>query len=129
MILAKVDEIRVCDDVSCVSFSADNSLVFTMLSLENLNLKVGDKVALDFKSSDVVIATTRILNCSLKNEIPCEILDIKFGEILVCIKLKYQSFEFESIITALSAKTLNLKVGMSIFAYVKSTSVFISEVL
>lgn len=129
MIEAKVDKILTSNDVSYLRFSVGGSHFLHMLSLENLNLKVGDNVHLSFKSSDVIIALNPLQNCSMKNEMSCVITDLNVGEILSVLELKFLDFSFESIITTSSLKALNLKKGDSVFAYVKSTSLFISEIL
>ena len=69
MIKAKISAIDENDGVSVFEFNAAN-LSLKMLSLENLqNLKIGDEVRLNFKSSDVFVATSPLLNCSVSNEI------------------------------------------------------------
>ena len=98
-----------------------------MLSLENLqNLKIGDEVRLNFKSSDVFVATSRILNCSVSNEIKAQISDIEQGQITSSLHLNAGKFEFESIISTASLKRLNLAPGDQIYAYVKATSLYIA---
>ena len=126
MIKAKISAIEQNDGVSVFEFSAEN-LSLKMLSLENLqNLKIGDEVLLNFKSSDVFVATSPILNCSVSNEIKARILDIQKGEITSSLHLNAGEFEFESIISTSSLKRLNLAPGDQIYAYVKATSLYIS---
>ena len=61
MIKAKISAIDENDGVSVFEFNAAN-LSLKMLSLENLqNLKIGDEVRLNFKSSDVFVATSPLL--------------------------------------------------------------------
>ena len=126
MIKAKISAIEQNDGVSVFEFSAEN-LSLKMLSLENLqNLKIGDEVRLNFKSSDVFVATSPLLNCSVSNEIKAEISDIQKGEITSSLHLNAGKFEFESIITTASLKRLNLALGDQIYAYVKATSLYIA---
>ncbi|WP_069637984.1 TOBE domain-containing protein [Campylobacter pinnipediorum] len=129
MIKAVVDNIKTFDDVSLVKFSIDEDLFLSMLSLDNVSLKPKDKVKLGFKSSNVSISTNKLENFSIKNEIYCKIIDLQIGEILSVILLRYKDIEFESIITSKSAKRLNLKLNDMVFAYIKSTSIYISEIL
>ncbi|AQW86369.1 molybdenum-pterin binding domain-containing protein [Campylobacter pinnipediorum subsp. caledonicus] len=129
MIKAIVEKIITFDDVSLVKFSIDEVLVLSMLSLDNVNLKPKDKVKLGFKSSNVSISKNKIENFSIKNEIYCKIIDIQIGKILSVILLRYKDIEFESIITSESAKSLSLKLNDMVFAYIKSTSIYISEIL
>ena len=126
MIKAKISAIEQNDGVSVFEFSAEN-LSLKMLSLENLqNLKIGDEVWLNFKSSDVFVATSPLLNCSVSNEIKAEISDIKKGQITSSLHLNAGKFEFESIISTSSLKRLNLALGDQIYAYVKATSLYIA---
>ena len=126
MIKAKISAIEQNDGVSVFEFSAEN-LSLKMLSLENLqNLKIGDEVRLNFKSSDVFVATSPLLNCSVSNEIKVRISDIQKGEITSSLHLNAGKFEFESIISTSSLKRLNLAPGDQIYAYVKATSLYIA---
>ena len=126
MIKAKISAIEQNDGVSVFEFSAEN-LSLKMLSLENLqNLKIGDEVRLSFKSSDVFVATSPLLNCSVSNEIKAQISDIQRGQITSSLHLNAAEFEFESIISTESLKRLNLALGDQIYAYVKATSLYIA---
>ena len=126
MIKAKISAIEQNDGVSIFEFSAEN-LSLKMLSLENLqNLKIGDEVRLNFKSSDVFVATSSLLNCSVSNEIKAQISDIQKGQITSSLHLNTGEFEFESIISTASLKRLNLAPGDQIYAYVKATSLYIA---
>ena len=126
MIKAKISAIEQTGGVSVFEFSAEN-LSLKMLSLENLqNLKIGDEVWLGFKSSDVFVATSPLLNCSVSNEIKAEISDIQKGQITSSLHLNAGEFEFESIISTSSLKRLNLAPGDQIYAYVKATSLYIA---
>ena len=126
MIKAKISAIEQTGGVSVFEFSAEN-LSLKMLSLENLqNLKIGDEVWLNFKSSDVFVATSPLLNCSVSNEIKAQISDIQKGQITSSLHLNAGKFEFESIISTASLKRLNLAPGDQIYAYVKATSLYIA---
>lgn len=126
MIKAKISAIDENDGVSVFEFNAAN-LNLKMLSLENLqNLKIGDEVRLNFKSSDVFVATSPLLNCSVSNEIKAQISSIQKGQITSSLHLNAGEFEFESIITTASLKRLNLALGDQIYAYIKATSLYIA---
>lgn len=126
MIKAKISAIEQTGGVSVFEFSTEN-LSLKMLSLENLqNLKIGDEVRLGFKNSDVFVATSPLLNCSVSNEIKAEISNIQKGQITSSLHLNAGKFEFESIISTASLKRLNLAPGDQIYAYVKATSLYIA---
>ncbi|WP_169763669.1 TOBE domain-containing protein [Campylobacter mucosalis] len=125
MIEAKVERIVSKDEMSYVIFSSDIGK-FSMLSLENLELKPLSSVKLGFKSSDVFLSRSKLNECSVKNEILCTIKRIERGEIIACVHLSSFGYEFESIISSDSCTTL-FKEGEEVFAYIKSTSIFISS--
>ena len=127
MIKAQISSIRTNECVSVFEFRCQN-LKLSMLGLENLsNLKIGDNVNLSFKSSDVVIARYPLKECSLRNEIKAVITDFKKGSIVSVLHLRALDFEFESIISTDSFERLNLKRNDEIYAYIKATSLHISE--
>ncbi|MCR4941743.1 MAG: TOBE domain-containing protein [Campylobacter sp.] len=124
MIKAVVKSIDVADEVNFIKFDA-NGIILSMLSLENLGLSVGEAVELAFKSSDVFLSLLPLHACSVRNEISCVISEILLGEVVACIHLKTENFEFESIISANSCRELELCVGKEIYAHIKSTSLYI----
>ncbi|CAD7289072.1 hypothetical protein LMG7974_01328 [Campylobacter majalis] len=128
MIRAKVKSIDVKDGVSLVVFNANNTHL-VMLSLENIALKIDQDVMLNAKSSDVFVAKSSIKNSSINNELKCKITNIRFGEILSVLSLDFDGEILQSMITTRSALTLNLKQDDEIFVYIKSTSLYISEIL
>ena len=130
MIKARILQILERDGVGCYKFqiSGTDALIYMLALGDHSHLREGLNVRLNFKSSDVIIATSKLQNCSIRNELPCKILKISKGEILSVIHLKFAQFEFESIISSLSCNELNLNEGDSVFAYVKSTCVHISGI-
>lgn len=127
MIRAEISSIVSSDDVNIYEFNADG-LRLSMLGLENSGgLKVGDRINLAFKSSDVIIALKKLENCSLTNEIRAKISNLIKGKITTIVQLKATNFEFESIISTNSCLRLNLKQNDEIYAYIKATSLYISD--
>jgi len=127
MIKAQISAIKEKDGVSLFEFKTVN-LSLKMLALENLDeLKIGDEVWLNFKSSDVIIASSPLSNCSLSNEIKAVITDIQRGEVASVLHLSTGEFEFESIICTASLERLNLATGEQIYAYIKATSLNIEK--
>lgn len=100
-----------------------------MLSvLSDEALERGDRVRLGVKSSDVVIAVSRVCDISISNCLECEIKELYVGDILATVTLRLSDESLlESIITANSAKVLNLKEKMRVYALLKATSFFIKE--
>lgn len=131
MIKAEILSFKTKEGVDFYEFKAffgekQNSPLF-MLSLSGTDAKVGDVVGLNFKSSDVIIALNALKECSISNEIACEIISIKRGEILSALRLKSGETEFESIISAASCDRLGLCAQMKVFAYVKASSLYIEK--
>lgn len=126
MIKARVSNIIGSEDVNIFEFTSGDTN-FCMLGLENLDeFKIGDSVMLAFKSSDVIIATTPLKNCSLTNEIKATISNLTKGKVTSVLHLKGLHSEFESIISTKSCERLNLKINDEIYAYIKATSLYIS---
>ena len=123
---AKISSISQSDEISLFGFNNDTLF---MLGLGLNGLKVGDDVVLGFKSSDVIIATSVLSDCSLNNVLKSIIIGVEVGKIVSVVELKYKNFNFQSIITTKSFNRLNLKVGDEIYAYIKATSLHISEIL
>lgn len=126
MIQAVVCELNLSENISIVKFKAQDNIL-SMLSLENFGLKIGQKVRLGFKSSDVFLSTKRLEYCSVNNELKATITRIELGDIVACVHLKSQNIIFESIISSMSCQRLGLKTDDNVFAYIKSTSLFISS--
>lgn len=124
----RVKKIQTHENVSLIDFEC-GELRLRMLGLETpKNLSINSLVKLSFKSSDVIISKTP-LNSSLSNEIKAKIKNMDIGEILSVVRLCYEDFEFESIITTNSLKRLELKKENEIYAYIKATSLSIGEIL
>lgn len=132
MIKASVIDIKSADGVSFYKFAPilDDKSAIYMLALSPLDeVKIGSKVGLNFKSSDLIISTKKLENCSISSQLACKIIYLNLGSVTCVVGLNFNGYEFESIISANSAKRLNLSVGDDVFACVKSTSVYIAEIL
>ncbi|MDN3671074.1 TOBE domain-containing protein [Echinicola jeungdonensis] len=89
-------------------------------------LKLGRKVKVIFKETEVIIAHNPISEISLQNKIPGKILRMEENALLTKIELDTNLGPLSSIITTRSAHHLNLQPGQSVVALVKTNEVMLS---
>lgn len=118
-------------DVAIKSVTVENATVenitFSAILLETPAtaeyLRVGEKVTLLFKETEVSLAKNLTGDLSLRNRMPTQITEITFGQILSAITLNCMGHPLQSVITTRSAKRLNLTVGDAVEAMVKANEV------
>jgi molybdate transport system regulatory protein len=76
-----------------------------------------------FKESEVSIAKNFSGLISLQNRFDCIITRVELGKLLAQITLNFHGNIIDSIISSGSAKRMNLAVGDSVVALVKSTEI------
>ncbi|SRR6266542_4566442 len=86
-------------------------------------LKVGNKVTVVFKETEMSIAKGLSGKISLRNHFLCSIEAIREGELLSEIRLKYGLYNLTSVITTRAVESLELKVGEQVEALVKANEV------
>ncbi len=64
---------------------------------------------------------------SARNRITGKIEEIEFGGVVAHVTLRAGNFVIESVITKRSAEELNLKVGDTVTAVIKSTEVMLEK--
>jgi molybdopterin-binding protein len=123
------------------SIETEGSLSIVNLSLAGLNfktivienpkyteyLKVSNKVDILFKETEVVIAKEKEIAISLRNQIPCKILEIQKGKLLSRLNLGFDKYKIVSIITSKSVELLNLRAGDEILAMIKTNEIMLAE--
>lgn len=93
-------------------------------------LQKGANILIGIRPLDVAISLSPISDSSITNCIFCKIDDIKIDYVLCSLRLDFGlNIQLESVISAMSAKKLNLKVGDEVYAIFKATSVFIRSVV
>ncbi len=128
-LIATLSRVQTLECLNIVSFDlGDVSLKMMSLDLDE-SIIIGTKVSLNIKPISVAIAKNLSGELSYSNQIIAQIQSIHKGELLCNIELTSPSMEFESIITALSAQNMNLKVGDTVTALIKANDVSICEVL
>lgn len=101
--------------------------VFTATLLETPEtaeyLKVGNKVTLLFKETEVSLAKNLSGLISLRNRIPVTIRSIERGDILSAVTLDYAGQLLVSVITTRSIGRMQLAVGDAIEALIKANEI------
>ncbi len=129
LILATVSNIENCDNLHIVKFDFQGATL-SMMSLDiNPNIKIGTKVKLITKSTNIVLAKDLTGNISFSNELKCTIKNIENGKLLSSIKLQIFDTLLESIITVDSSNKMDLKVGDEVTAFIQQSELSILEVL
>lgn len=93
------------------------------------NIKQNTQVILTCKATNIAIAKRSDTMLSFSNQLRVTIKAIEMGELLCSLLLAYDETLLESIITADSARRMQLQVGESVTALIKSSDLSIAEVL
>lgn len=125
----EVKQIHNYDGVNVVEFNFDGTIL-SMMALElPEKLHQGSKVLLGVNPSHVTISRNYNLEITYSNRIRTNIIDIIEGKLLCRVVMSCSQTKFESLITRKSKSGLNLKVGDSVVAFIKSSELFIKEFL
>ncbi len=128
-IKASVTQIDSNQNLHIVSFDA-NGTKLKMVSLDlPENVKVGSKLLLSCKATSVAIAKDFSGALSYSNQLLVQIKSIEMGQLLCNLELTTKNFTLHSIITADSAKRMQLEVGEHVTALIKANDISIKEVL
>jgi len=125
---ARVEEIFESDFLHVVKFDYDG-IKLSMMSLELPNIQIGDKVLLSVKPTHISLSKLYPSKTTISNILLSEVIDVQNGEVLSVILLKMGESLLESIVTLEASKKLNIKKGDKIYALVKSSELFVKEVL
>ena len=126
---AKVTSVRQNEGVVEICLSA-GEVPLTMVALEGaLDVHNGAVVEVGWQASHVVLSTSPNSDTTICNTIPCRIKSLKMGEIIATATLSSSLGEFESIVTARSAKRLNLSQGSNVYALIKATNVYLEGIV
>lgn len=86
-------------------------------------LKKGNAISAVFKETEVSIARGLSGIISLRNKLPCSVINIKRGELMSVISLKFQHYIIDSAITTRSVGLLNLKENDEVLALIKANEI------
>ena len=126
---AIVSKISNIDTLHIVEFDFHGQTL-SMMSLElNKEIKVGVKVRLCIKASNVVITKDFDGKISHSNRLSVKIQSIENGQLLSSVTLACFDESLESIITARASKELDLKVGDCVDAFINASDLSIKEIV
>ena len=127
--IATIKKIQSIDNLNIVEFEFDG-LTLKMMSLDlNDDVKIGKKVKLSVKPSNISIAKNLSGEISLSNKIVATIQNLENGQLLTSVILKINDTLLESIITVDSSKRMNLQIGEVVTILIKASNLSIGEVL
>lgn len=89
-------------------------------------LQLNNEVKVIFKELEVSIATKADLPISLQNQIPGTISNVQRSELLAKVTLDTKVGMLTSVITVSSADKLNLAIGQTAFALIKTNELMLS---
>ena len=128
-LVATIKKINSVDNLNIVEFDF-NGLTLKMMSLDlNDDVKIGKKVELSVKPSNISIAKNLIGEISLSNQIVATIQSLENGQLLTSVILKINDTLLESIITVDSSKRMNLQIGEVVTILIKASNLSIEEVI
>ena len=128
-IIAHVQNIENLQNLNIVSFTCKETTL-KMMSLDlSDNIQQGTKVMLTCKPMAIALAKNLQGEISYANRLHVTIISIETGELLCALKLQFEEFVLESIITADSCKRMRLQTGDKVTALIKSSDLSIKKVL
>jgi molybdate transport system regulatory protein len=86
-------------------------------------LRVGNRVTLLFKETEVSLAKNLSGQISLRNRIPVVVRSIERGDILSAVELDYAGRALQSVITTRAVDRLQLVAGDAVEALVKANEI------
>jgi len=129
LISATITDIQSVDTINIVSFeAADQPMRMMALELNN-TLRVGSKVMLGVKATNIALAKEISGDLSISNQLDVSVERIDMGALLCSVKFNFADQVWESIITRDSSLRMQLKTGDEITALVKSSELSIVEML
>ena len=127
--IATIKKIQSIDNLNIVKFDFCG-LTLKMMSLDlNDDVKIGKKVKLSVKPSNISIAKNLSGEISLSNKIVATIQSLENGQLLTSVILKINDTILESIITVDSSKRMNLQIGEVVTILIKASNLSIEEVI
>lgn len=105
----------------------ENRLSLISLELPK-NIKVGSRVQLYVKSTNIIIARQKHNDISIANQLQSTISSIQYGTILTILKLDFKGIILEVILTTKQAKKLNLQENESVYALINESDLSLSLV-
>jgi len=128
-IKAVVTNIQGNQELNIVDFDF-NGTPLSMMALElSSKIKVGTKVILGAKPSHITIAKDKNIEISYSNKLETKIIDLIEGEFLCSVIMCTGQTKIESLITKKTLLKMQLKKDDDVITLIKSSELFIKEVL
>lgn len=90
-------------------------------------LQLGHAVHVMFKETEVSLARHLTGEISLRNRLPVVIKQIRRGDILSVVWLRYGHAELQSVVTTRAVERMQLQVGDALEALIKANEVMLSN--
>ncbi len=127
---AKIANIEVDKSLSLVTLDVGGlewkSIIINADNTENY-LKIGSVIYAIVKETEVVLGKLTEQNISLQNRIPGEITEIQQAKLLAKISLQTNVGKINAIITSKAVNQLELEVGMTVLAMVKTNELMLQK--
>ncbi|WP_321313374.1 TOBE domain-containing protein [Halarcobacter sp.] len=128
-IVATISQIHNIDNLNIVEFDFEN-MKLKMMSLDLSNdIKVGQKVILTVKPTNVAMAKNLQGDLSYSNQIPTDVEKIEEGKLLTVVNTKTKNTKLQSIFTSSSLKRMNIKQNDKVTLLFKASDLSILEVI
>jgi molybdate transport system regulatory protein len=124
-LLGQITSIESSSQISLIQINAEDD-IFSSIVLEgsdSLNYNKGEVISLLFKETEVGLGKNLQGIISLRNRFTATIEYIDHAPILTRVQLRYKKHQIASIISTVSAKTMDLRVGETVEWLVKSNEV------
>ena len=122
-----IKDIKSYDDILEISIDVKGKIFTSLIISSNEIYKLGEKINILFKETEVMIATV-FSKVSARNAFICKINDIKNGEILSSISFDFYGNKIVSIITKNALLDLNCKENEEFMWFIKSNEITIQKV-
>ena len=123
---AKIIEVFQGEGVSQVDLEVEGDR-FTALTLEtpesDPHLKMGERVEIFFKETEVAVARDLTGRISLRNRMEATVRSLEKGVVLTRVLLDYRGHLIQAVITTRSAGMLELESGVKATALIKATEI------
>ena len=130
-IRGKITEIETDGNISLVTIEAEetcfsSTVIDTTESASYLN--AGSDIYMVFKETEMAIGKNLLGGLSLRNRFAATITTIELGKVLAKVEIDFKGHRLHSIITAQSARNLDLKIGDQVEGIVKTTEISLMEI-
>jgi len=122
---AEITAIESYENITIVLFEAEGTPLSMMSLGVDGSMRVGSRVVVGVKSTNVAIAREPLGSVSIANQLPVQLSSIEEGKLLSRLTLLFKGHTLESVITTRSLKRMALEVNETLIALVKSSELSI----